>query len=227
MKRKMRTPKAAATELRNLLSLLSESQIAILTKPVIEEHVGHKTRITWSAAIGGIGIITGAPFATVEEYCDYIDSQIYSAVLYDGALLQISYDFQANDLVGHRLCYYPCPFDMDPELLLTEPFGELVDLYRESSGTRANLRSPCRFDYDPTNSEGADPLVHLHVIRSHCRWPVTTPLSIGHFISFVFRHFYPEIWAVHPFLRKWPRQRLGRRMITVEDESYLHVTCGR
>jgi hypothetical protein len=223
----MTTPRAVATQLRNLLSLLIQSDISLVINPVIEQRVASATRVTWSSPVGTSGIITAAEFATIEEYSNYVDSQTYSTVLYDGSLLQISYDFQRDDLVGHRLCYYPCPFDMDQELLRTEPIGELIDLYRDNVGTTINLRSPCRFDYDRTYSGGAHPRVHMHVIRPHCRWPVSRPLSIGHFIGFVFRHFYPNIWAVHPFLRKWPCDNPGLRTITLEEEKHLHVSCGR
>jgi hypothetical protein len=223
----MTTPKAFATNLRNLLSLLIQSGIAIVINPVIERHLARVTRITWSSPYDTAGLMTGSTFATIDEYCAFIDSQMYSTVLYDGALLQISYDYQGNELVGHRLCYYPCPFDIDREMLQTDPIGEVIDLYRESSDTRINLRSPCRFDYDEKNAEEQHPAVHMHVVRSHCRWAVTAPLSLGHFTTFVFRHFYPEIWAVQPFIRKWPRDRGARRMTTREDESQLHISCGQ
>ncbi|MGH9715601.1 MAG: DUF2290 domain-containing protein [Candidatus Acidiferrales bacterium] len=224
----MRTPRVVATELENFLTLLIGSGIALIINRVIQVRVGRATtRITWSSPDAVNGALMRERFATVDEYCAYLNSQLYSAVLYDGALLQMSYDLQGDDLVGHRLCYYPCPFDMDPELLQTEPIGDVVDIYRESSSSSINLRSPCRFDYDPASPEGTDPIVHMHVIRSHCRWPVTAPLSLGHFIKFVFRHFYPEMWTVHPFLRDWPRNGAARRMITADDEELLHISCDR
>lgn len=221
------TPKALANQVRNLLSLLLESEIAIIINPVVEERFDQRTRVTWRSRRPEIGLITSSAFATVAEYRDFMDAQTYSAVLYDGAIVQISYDFSGNDLVGHRLCYYPCPFDMDPELIRTEPLSDLIDVYRENNETTTNLRSPCRFDYDEQNNGTDHPTVHMHMIRANCRWAVSGPLSMGHFIRFIFQHFYPEIWSVHAFLRKWPQERAGRRTIGRLEGLDLHVTCGQ
>jgi len=220
------TPKALANQMRNLLNLLLESEIAIIINPVVEERFVQRTRVTWRAPGSAIGLMSSSDFATVAEYRNFVDAQMYSAVLYDGAIVQISYDFRGNDLVGHRLCYYPCPFDMDPELVRSEPLGDLIELYKENSETITNLRSPCRFDYDEQNAEPEHPAVHMHIVKAKCRWAVSGPLSVGHFIRFIFRHFYPDIWSVHSFLRKWPQERAGRRMIGRLDELGLHVTCG-
>lgn len=223
----MMTPKALANQLRNLLSLLLESEIAIVTNPVVEERADHRTRITWRSSLPSIGLISSSTFATVAEYHDFINAQMYSAVLYDGAIVQISYDFSGSDLVGHRLCYYPCPFDMDPELVRSEPLGDLIDMYRENRESETNLRSPCRFDYDEQNIETDHPAVHMHIIKASCRWAVSGPLSVGHFVRFIFRQFYPHIWAFQPFLQRWPQERAGRRIIAQPEEQNLHVTCGQ
>jgi hypothetical protein len=152
---------------------------------------------------------------------------MYSAVLFDGAILQISYDFERHGVVGHRLCYYPCPFDIDEDLLREEPLVDVIDLHRNSLQSQTHLRSPCRFDYDENNLSATHPTVHLHIIRAHCRWPVTHPINLGEFINFVFRHFYPQIWAVHSFLRNWPSERVGRRTIGPAEEIEMHVACGQ
>ncbi len=223
----MTTPKALANQVRNLLNLLLDSEIAIIINPVVEQHFDHRTRVTWPWQTSTVGLLSSSAFATVTEYRNFVDAQMYSAILFDGAIVQISYDFSGNNLIGHRLCYYPCPFDMDPGLIRIEPLGDLIDMYKENRETTTNLRSPCRFDYDEENAESDHPTVHMHIIRANCRWPVSGPLSVGHFIRFIFRHFYPDIWNVHPFLRKWPQERAGRRMIGRSDELDLHVTCGQ
>jgi len=166
-------------------------------------------------------------FATVAEYSDFVEGALYSAVLYDGALLQVSYDFTGADLVGHRLCYYPCPFDMDQELIRSEPIGDVIAYYRQSRDVMVNLRSPCRFDYDTANAATGHAAVHLHLISAECRWPVSHPVSIGDFVRFVFRRFYPKMWAAHEFLRMWPLGGPRGRTIAMEEESELHVSCGR
>lgn len=223
----MKTVKAVTQQLRRLLELLAETGICIAVNPVIEKHSGNVTRVTWTSPAGANPTLTTFVFATIEEYCAYVDSQMYSALLFDGSILQISYDFEDTDLIGHRLLYYPCPYNADRELLRTESVGDVIDFYRDSQDEKVNLRSPFRFDYDHENSTSGHPSVHMHLISPDCRWPVTMPVSIGHFIGFVFRHFYPELWALHPFLRSWPREVGAHRTITVEEETYLFVSCGR
>jgi hypothetical protein len=222
----MMTPKALARQLRNLLDLLLESEIALAINPIIE-YPGLRSRITWAAPLVSPGAMSASTFATVDEYRSFLSSQMYSAVLYDGALIQISYDFEGIDLVGHRLCYYPCPFDVDSDLLRTEPFADVIDIYQSSADSRINLRSPCRFDYDEQNFESSHPAVHMHFIAPNCRWAVSRPLSPGDFIRFVFRHFYPEVWAAQPFLQRWPRWRSDPTTLARADETELHINCGR
>jgi hypothetical protein len=223
----MMTPKALATQLRNLFSLLLESEIAIAVNPVVEQHGGYRVRVTWGTAFASVGLMSASEFATVGEYRNFIDSQIYSAVLFDGALLQLSYDFEGHDLVGHRLGYYPCPFDVDPELLRTDPLGDVIEIYSGSHEAKINLRSPLRFDYDEQNVGSEHPAVHVHLNRANCRWAVSRPLSVADFIRFVFRHFYFDIWAVQPFLQGLARWNAGIRTIVPAEELDIHVNCGQ
>jgi hypothetical protein len=87
--------------------------------------------------------------------------------------LQVSYDFAGDNVVGHRLCYYCCPFDIDEELIRSEPIGEVIGYYRENQNVVINLRSPCRFDFDIENVAVGHAAVHLRLIGPYCRWPVT------------------------------------------------------
>lgn len=221
------TSKQIATQIRNLLRSLVDAEIAVVIQPVAEEKVMGRTRVTWSPPAFLKRALVTSKFATVEEYSSFIEDALYSAILYDGSLLQISYDFVGPDLVGHRLCYYPCPFDIDQELIQSEPIGDVIEYYRASKDVVVNLRSPCRFDYDLANVAVGHAAVHLHVISPNCRWPVTHPITVGDFVRFVFRRFYPNMWAVHEFLREFPLGEPRKRTIAVEEESDLHVSCGR
>ena len=156
----------------------------------------------------------------------WIEAQAYSAVLLDGALLQISFDFVGTDLVGHRLVYFPSPFNYDSALLRDLPILDVVDLYMNSRDELPRLVSPLRFEYDPAGAGPGHPACHLTTISSQCRWAISTPLSPGHFIRFIFQHFYRELYLSHRFLREWP-QRASNRSITEEEEMRLHISIGR
>jgi hypothetical protein len=221
------TNKHLATQIRNLLRLLIDSEVAVIVNPVVDEQMGSLTRVTWRSPGNFPGSLFSTVFATVGEYRGFIDAQSYSAVLYDGAILQMSYDFIGNSLVGHRLCYYPCPFDVDYELLRSEPIGDVIAYYSESRDININLRSPFRFDYDERSAKAGHPSVHMHLINAECRWPVSHPVSVGDFIRLIFRHFYPNMWVTHDFLREWPRNDRRNRTISPGEESEIHVACGR
>ncbi len=220
------SPRAVLSELENCLDLLLNKNIALVKNPVVEEHVGGRIRITWRACQSPRLPLTTNEFASVEEYYQYVRHGAYSAILLDGSLLQLSYDVIGMEIVGHRLCYYPCPFEIDVEELRTEPIVDIVELYREAGDEYLRLRSPLRFDYDAQERSLGHPVSHLHMLSPHCRCPVVAPLSIGHFIRFIFKHFYPELWNAHSFLRQW-RQRLGNRTITPIEETGLHFACRR
>lgn len=88
------------------------------------------------------------------------------------------------------------------------------------------LRSPMRFDYDPGAAGVDHPAGHLHVSHQQCRIPVFGPVSLGHFVRFVFRHFYPDDWRVHGFLRDWP-MAFWSRSVTPTESLEMYVDCGQ
>lgn len=215
------------TEIHNLLDLLLKSGVAVYINPVVaQQDKGGLTRVTWANTRSIPGGLFRGDFATIDDYCGWLAAGAFSAILFDGAVLQFSYDFTSNYLTGHRLAYYPCPFDVEEELLRTEPVLDVIELYRSHSASSIRLRSPLRFDYDPQSGSHDHPTAHLTLLSSHCRWPIVAPLSPGHFVRFLFKHFYPSLWSALRFLREWPQQ-LGERTITAEQEEMLHVSCTR
>ena len=203
-------PSSLRTEIQNLLDLLLAAGAAIHTNPVVKRDHPWGTRVTWGNS-GGDNPGSRDP----GEF-----------FLYDGAILQISYDFEGNELAGHRLAYYPCPFDVDEELLRTDPMLDVIELYRENEMASVRLRSPLRFDCDVAGQGEDHPAVHLTLLSSDCRWALVAPLSPGHFVRFLFKHFYAHLWSSLPSLRDWP-QSLGERTITLEQENTLHIACRR
>jgi hypothetical protein len=59
---------------------------------------------------------------------------------------------------------------------------------------------------DPELQTETHPASHLHLLDEVCRWPVFGPICVGHFIRFIFRHFYPKIWSEFEKLRNWELQ---------------------
>ena len=218
------TPDNLLYELDEFLKLLLESDVALSTTKVVAQRgpAGFQ-RVTWATNTAVPGYLFRLHSATVSEYREWVDCQGYSAVLFDGSLIQMSYDFDYSGLVGHRLLYFPCPFDLDPELLNGFPLAEVIDFYQAQEIAYVRLRSPVRFDYDPFAGADAHPVSHMTFQWSHSRLPVMAPISPGHFIQFVFKNFYPAMWRVHDFIQEWPRHEI-ESTITPEEQTVLHLS---
>ena len=218
------TPGSLFRDLNNFLSLLLNSQIALTTTTVIDVlgHMGNRS-ITWSNNYSVPGDLFRFDSSTVSEYQRWIESRGYSAILFDGSFVQISYNFRRSELVGHRLLYFPCPFDMDMELLDEISLPDLIELYSEEGTGGVKLRTPVRFDYDPSSWKTSHPASHMTFQWANARIAVSSPLSLGHFIQFVFQNFYPTYWYAHEFLNQWPCDEL-ETTISTEERGVLHLS---
>ena len=211
-------------ELKNLLSLLLRNDLALASNDVIDIRgaEGYRT-ITWANNSNVSGHLFRFEYPTVSEYQEWVDSQGYSAILCDGSIIQISYNFRFSELVGHRLLYFPCPFKLDISLLDTLTLSQIIDLYCDEGTDVVRLMTPVRFDYDPESHAENHPASHMTFQNSHVRIGVRSPLSLGHFIQFVFENFYPSLWSEHEFLNQWPRDELDATITPIET-GFLHFS---
>lgn len=209
------TPKHCRNQVQNALDALMATRLAVdLRVPVVRNSAGGMTRVTWPA---NPEIDNGQrffeDFYALETYFGWLKARQYSVVLFDGALLQITFDFRSGQFAGHRLAYIPCPFDIGDdgaERLRMEPICDVIDDYRDRGEKYLRLRSPIRFDYDPAAASLEHPASHVTLNHQDCRIPACAPLTLGQFIEFIFRRLYPTIWPEHDFLayadlQPWPR----------------------
>jgi hypothetical protein len=220
----MATPRSIRTEIERLVNRLLDAGLAYAGQVITLSQNSGTSRVSWVNADVG-SAIKYYDFATVDEYLFWLDSNNYSVVLNDGAVLQLSYEFSGarSDLVAHRLAYFPCPVDItlpDPDDI---PPADLVRLSLGKASSVA-MRTPIRFDFDVRAQQVDHPASHVTLNYSHCRCPVVGPLSPGHFVKFIFRQFYPTIWEDYSFLRSW-RQSILSRTITRDEELALHIGC--
>lgn len=179
--------------------------------------------------------------ASVEEYRTIIRSRLYTCLLFDGGVLQIRYEVKRRNLVGHRLCYYPAPAILEPTdyrpgeddieeaiflRLASGLQGELDAMFGEHEEQRQkdggiSVLGPLRFEFDEAEVP-QHPFSHLHLSRSDCRIPVFAPLSVGHFVRFVFRHFYTNVWQEQEIIRQWPLRDFTRT-IRPEEQHRMHL----
>lgn len=208
-----------ASQIRNLLDYLANAEIAVIANAVVDDG----RRVTWCAGRDCTGELFRQPEPTFNEYLGWLRAGAYSAVLLDGSLLQITYDFADGRLCGHRLAYVPCPFALDPELVRTEPLVDLVAMYAEHGLQHARLRSSVRFDFDPDAQRPGHAAAHASWNSTSCRIPCVSAIGIGRFSAFVFQNFYELIWRTHSYLRELPRREISPRTITSEEEAWIHL----
>ncbi len=200
------TPDDTFNELTNFVDLLMRSSVALNMNAVTNRRFRNSgiRRITWAkgSAIGDA--LLDREDGSISQYCHWLSSRDYSAVLFDGSLIQLTYDFLADVLVRHRLLYFPCPFQLRLDLLDDVSLVDLVEQYVDSGIEGIRLRAPVRFDYERDTANDDHPHSHFTFQWSHCRIPVVCPLSLGHFVEFVFKNFYPSEWGRYSFLKNWP-----------------------
>ena len=72
---------------------------------------------------------------------------------------------------------------------------EAVNMYfsdEDSRNKKAIMRSPLRFDFDPSNTSDLHPATHVHMQHADCRISAKRPICFNTFIKFVFKNFYPN-----------------------------------
>jgi hypothetical protein len=132
-------------------------------------------------------------FSRLTGYLQSIERREYNFCLSDGAFIQIYYQIEGDEIARHRLCYHPCPFDIEQseaeEFSLLD-FCDLLDA--EELRSRLRLVSPIRFDFDSRLADARHHYSHVTTLKSSCRIPAYGPVSVGHFLRFVLSHFYQE-----------------------------------
>lgn len=214
----MTTPRVVATELDQLFNYLESVGIVYYWNAIDEKPY----QVSWHA-ISREPFLTGHDDVSVSTYLYWLRNGMYSAVLTDGSLLQITYFFDGSSVIGHRLAYVPCPIVID-SALLSEGFAltDVVEL--QLSGAEGVLmKSMLRFDFDPANARPRHPETHLTMNSVECRIACVSPLRVGRFIDFVFRNFYPSVHERDPYLQGITLGGWFDKSIAEDDASTLHI----
>ncbi len=231
-------------EINKIFILLLDKEIIVDYIPaIIRDNEGdNTTSITWAGAPHSLFTILGGEFASIQEYRYLIQNRYFNGLLYDGSILQICCLFEGEILIKHRYWYYPSPIlfsEIDEQKFKTSDDVLLYfDTYLEDeadqlnnclsdldfSGYKGALRasSPIRFDYDINIKKKGHPNSHLTTINRECRIPVYGPISIGHFIRFIFKNFYKKVWDRFPEFQKW-NLSFGNRTVDVLDTYDLFI----
>jgi len=156
-------------------------------------------------------------------YSELSNKRSYNMKLIDGALIQLMYRIDDNELMQHRLSFYPSPnllpFQDDPDSYMRdELFLEIVQ--------RRIVPFPLRFDFDARDGVHVDvthPKSHLTLgdVKG-CRIPISAPLTPRWFVEFILRNFYQT--NTHDFVSDLPQHRIEFPMsITGNEKKLMHM----
>lgn len=219
----MTTPRSVATELRQILSALDEQGIVAFFNTVSED----TKRVSWNSPISHADFLLSRSDLTVRGYLHWLETSQFSALLFDGAILQLTYDFEGHTIVGHRLAYVPCPVDVmnqDSQDLLNEyPWGDVIRM-QLAQGEEVLMKSSLRFDYDPGHAAEDHPETHFTMNSTECRIACATPFRIGRFLDFVFRTFYPSLYSSNPYLAGFTKEGWFDSDIADVDRDRIHFS---
>ena len=215
------TPQATTQQIRDIInSLIVASLVNHQMYPACRK-IGKLTSV----------IIDGSPdLSTSMKSLPYED--IYNALrsagayhmqMIDGALVQLLYTFENNNLLSHRLAYFPSPllesYDEAAEFYDHEPlFGDIF--------SKISIRSPIRFDYSSSDKEYIDidhPRSHMTIGKhKSCRVPVSGPLTPFRFMRFLLRNFYGPAYSSVNFDTKATQSRFADT-ISSNEKKILHI----
>lgn len=220
----MVTPRVIHDEIQNLLDYLVNSGIAVFSNPVSLSRSSQGDRVTWHSLRPDVPFLVDRTEPTLQDYRNWVEAGAYSAMLYEGSLLQLTYDVKDGTVGGHRLAYIPCPYPLDPTMVRTDPILDLIDLHMDIDPTGMSLRSSVRFDFDPHSSHEGHPASHLTINSQHCRIACTGPMHVLRFADFVLRHFYPKTWLENiVFFAEGACREIGEPIIEEDDLLRPHI----
>ena len=216
----MVTSRVIKAEVEGVLDYLVESEIALHVNTVSNE-LGS---VSWRRFGSAERFLPNRGRPSTSDYRGWLVAGDYSAVLYDGALIQLTYQVDGAMLTTHRLAYVPPPFHMDVDMLQSFPLVDVFDLYAQGSTTDVVLSTVLRFDFDSAAAREGHPASHLTLNHPDCRIACIAPVRVGLFFEFVFRHFYYSLWRAHPFFGGLPKSGWGRVSATEGERQGIHMS---
>lgn len=171
-----------------VLNLVQIGMADEVRTPVLVESSNNRISIQTPVPVDR-AVLSAGSYA--ELYFDQRSRGAFHAVLPDGGMLQMCYEFNGRQLQSHRLAYLPSPdlepFQNDPEMYIQDqPYIDVVG--------RQVVPVPMRFDFDARPGVARDlghPAAHLTLGQyAHCRIAATGPIRPATFVNFILRHFY-------------------------------------
>jgi len=192
----MTTANSLGRTVREMLDVLFDAELILIPNPVaVDGDV-----VAWKSPTPLDRFVDFADYPTVRSYRRWAEAGEYSALLPDGAMIQLRYKVSDRAIGGHRLAYVPCPYRVDTDMLLSEALSDVLDVHAVGSHDEVTMQSTVRFDLDPDSAAEGHPAAHLTLNVASCRIACESPMTPAQFVRFIFRNFYAAQWSAHQAL---------------------------
>ncbi|WP_395623308.1 DUF2290 domain-containing protein [Sphingomonas daechungensis] len=185
----MPTPSNLAGRLSRFCLAALENGSAIAAKTHVVTYLGGQTAlVSWQC--DEPPDLSNLSIEDVRTYLFCLEHSHYSLVTQDGSIVQMTFKIHRGDIIGHRLCYLPCPVSFDPLELLEDNLQDVVTRNLHSQNFEVlRQRGVVRFDYDPAAEAEHHPSCHFTLNFDEVRIPVGRSFDAAVFLSFVDSHF--------------------------------------
>lgn len=185
-------------DIENALDFFMENELVLSRKVTIQQQIERDTySVAWNKHPALSYLLKSSKqfsgTTPISHFREILNRGDYNALLADGSIIQLAYIIKNEEVVWHRLCFFPCPLAFDEEDIADFSISDIYDvLGSDELLSRTKMVTPIRFDYNQYLSDKIHSPCHLTIEKNSCRLPVFGPLSVGHFINFVAKHFYTD-----------------------------------
>jgi hypothetical protein len=181
-------------EFRRVSEVLIKLGLIMDTKHPVPTSLGGR-RVRLASPVGrgdgSVHLITGS----LRERIELDEAGMYTWKLVNGALIQLMWEFERDQLVKHRYAYLPSPLPPPKTPAedcqgLGERLGELLDDVADD----LRLGGAFRVDYDQDAAGPAHPATHLTLYGAGLeegRTPIKGPWCLTRFVQLVFCSIAP------------------------------------
>lgn len=219
----MTTANSIGRAVQDLLNELLDRDLILFPNAVFVD----KQLTTWRSPTPLQKFVDFADYPTIRTYRRWAEAGEYSALLPDGALLQIQYKVENGAVSAHRLAYVPCPYRIDQDLLLAEPLSDILDIHADEPHDDITMQSAIRFDFDPASASAGHPSAHLTLNVASCRIACESAMTPDSFVKFVYRNFYADAWNQHSSFFANMTGEHASSTVTDDERSEPHMAWRR
>lgn len=184
---------SCAREIDACLSRLMANEIVLYHNV----HSVKSEEVRWRSDVSSEGpfLLSAKETPTHRDFQYWYENNMFSAVLTDGSLLQLSYKFKDGSLEKHRLAYVPFPYRTHPDVFRYFDLPDAMAISESTESCDLLLRGCLRFDYDLVAGSVDHPVSHLTLWDPGCRIACASAMTPGRFLRFIAENLYSWGWS--------------------------------